>query len=136
MILTEAGTTSTTVGLWAVPVRNPEPREFPFFYDLFGFGENPTHWREGAVLIKKVPITAEIPAGIDLLQKALDTLDVQEVRALQEYSDKMEKIKGQRKVLTMFLPTPAHGELVLEHDVPPTEPTEPPNHEYAEYEEQ
>jgi hypothetical protein len=99
MILTKAQTIEAKIGLWAIPISAPEEGEFPFRYELHGVSSHPTHWRDEAILLAVVPITAEVPEGVDLFVKCVETLDVQATEALVTYTRRMEEIEERRKVL-------------------------------------
>jgi hypothetical protein len=128
MIKTKAEVITSTIGLWAIP-RSPdclEPGEFPFSYELYG---TTTHWRNTAIFIASVPISAEVPEGLDLLTMAHQTLDQRAEHAREKYDNEMERIAKDRKSLYL-LAAPVQGvDLGDGHELLP--PETPPDELFA-----
>lgn len=104
MILTKKEVLEQSVGLWAIPKSQDcmEPGEFPFRYELYGVGSSPTHWRDAAIFLGVHRIVAEVPEGIDLFAKCLETLDKRATEALVTYNERMLEIEAQRKSLMLI----------------------------------
>lgn len=106
-------TTKTTVekkgGIWALPKYEPKPGEFPLTYEL---SDSATyHWRNNAILVSEVTITAEVPEGVDLFARAVETVSVKEAEALRQYNDTMRQLAEMRKsLLLLSAPAPAESE--------------------------
>lgn len=97
-------TTKTTVekkgGIWALPKYEPKPGEFPFTYEL---SDSATyHWRNNAILVSEVTITAEVPEGVDLFARAVETVSVKEAEALRQYNDTMRQLAEMRNSLLLL----------------------------------
>jgi hypothetical protein len=108
MILTKTESIETKVGLWAIPKTwELSDGEFPFSYELYGFGEQPTHWRDTAIFLKTVDIGTFVPGGIDLFAMCIETLDLQARDALDRYNDRMEDIEKRRAELRLLTYQPA-----------------------------
>lgn len=106
MILTKKETVTEVVSLWAVPRRSPKIGEFPFEYEVRGTGEHATHWSDAAILLGRFPVTAEVPDGVDLYAKCLETLDHQAKDAMATYSQRIQEIDKRRESLIMLAHTP------------------------------
>jgi hypothetical protein len=108
MILTKTESIETKVGLWAIPKTwELQEGEFPFSYELYGFGEQPTHWSDTAIFLKTVDIGTFVPGGIDLFAMCIETLDIQARDALDRYNDRMEDIEKRRAELRFLTYQPA-----------------------------
>jgi len=99
MILTKKELLENKIGLWALPIHDPDEGEFPFRYEMYGVGEHPTHWRDAAIFLGAFPIAVEVPEGVDLFSKCLETLDLQATEALVTYNMRMKEIEENRKAL-------------------------------------
>lgn len=101
-------TTKTTVtkkgGLWAVPKYEIKPGEFPFNYELSDSASY--HWNNRAILVQEVELSAEVPEGIDLFSRAIETVSVKEAEALKQYNEAMAALAEMRKSL-LLLAAPA-----------------------------
>jgi hypothetical protein len=60
-----------TIKIWAIPNSFPEPGEDPFTFEV----RTDRPWATGAVMIHEEDITVTIPAGINLIAKAVETLE-------------------------------------------------------------
>lgn len=109
MIITKAELVKKTGAIWALPKYDPKPGEFPFAYEL---SDSPTyHWQKGAIMVAEVELSAAVPAGIDLFQRALETLTIKESEALKKYNEEIEFIKKERSKLLLL-----SGPSTSEHD--------------------
>jgi len=60
-----------TIKIWAIPKSFPEPGEEPFTFEV----RTDRPWATGAVMIHEEDVTLIIPAGINLIAKAVETLE-------------------------------------------------------------
>lgn len=95
------------VSIWAVP-RDPryiQPGEQPFTYE---FSTNKMyHWQTGAVCVHTEEITIMLPEGINLYEKAMDTLYAAKEEAGKDYMAKLASIDEQiNKMKLLAAPTP------------------------------
>lgn len=106
MIKTSKTTVEKKGGIWALPKHEPKPGEFPFTYEL---SDSATyHWRNNAILVGEVTLSAEVPEGIDLFARAVETVSVKEAEALRQYNDTMRQLAEMRKsLLLLSAPEPA-----------------------------
>ena len=109
MIITKAELVKQTGGIWALPKYDPKPGEFPFRYELSN--SSTCHWQRGAILVAEVELSAAVPAGIDLFQRALETLTIKEQEALNKYNEEIEALKKERSKLLLL-----SGPDTYEHD--------------------
>lgn len=58
--------------VWAIPDKYPDEGEPPFRYVVRDNIGSP--YQDGAVMVKEQDVTIRVPAGIDLLEKAIETL--------------------------------------------------------------
>lgn len=100
MINTKAELVKQTGGIWALPKYEPKPGEFPFRYELSTSSTH--HWQRGAILVAEVELSAAVPAGIDLFQRALETLTIKEQEALNKYNEEIEALKKERSKLLLL----------------------------------
>jgi hypothetical protein len=81
------------VEIWAIPRSQwADKSEPPFSYRLYA-GTSP--YQEGAVKVSTQEVTLSVPAGINLLQAALDTLEEAKVRAHEAYITKCMELDQQ-----------------------------------------
>jgi hypothetical protein len=69
------------IKIWAIPKPFPEPGEEPFTFEV----RTDRPWGTGAVMIHEEEITLEIPAGINLVAKAVETLEHAKREKTDEY---------------------------------------------------
>jgi len=109
-----------TVHVWALP-KNPDYDDMdggPFKYEVTSSGSY--HWKTGAVCILDHDIVVEVPAGIDLISKAFDTLNAAKVQAQVDYNQRIMELDQQIKQLLMLTHQPEDndhdlvGELIAE----------------------
>lgn len=105
MIKTTKATVTKKGGLWAVPKYEIKPGEFPFNYELSDSASY--HWNNRAILVQEVELSAEVPEGIDLFSRAIETVSVKEAEALKQYNEAMAQLAEMRKsLLLLAAPTP------------------------------
>jgi hypothetical protein len=85
---TTSKTVSGTISIWAVPrtdweVENSDDNEL---FDLELYSGDITPYREGAVHIHTEAVYVECPAGIDMVQAAVDTLHDAKEREGAQYA--------------------------------------------------
>ncbi len=80
------------ISIWAVPRRGAEPDEDPFEYELFTEGNKP--WRDGAVKVNTLPVTLMVPAGLNLVQKAVETLKEAQNEILKDANEKVAELEA------------------------------------------
>jgi hypothetical protein len=78
--------------------------EGPFKYEITNSGSY--HWKTGAVCILESDVTVQVPAGIDLISKAFDTLNAAKVQAQVEYNQKIKDLDKQIHQLLMLTHQP------------------------------
>ena len=111
------------VEIWAIPRSQwADKSEPPFSYKLYA-GTSP--YQEGAVKVSTQEITLSVPAGVNLLQAALDTLEEAKVRAHEAYITKCMELDQQIQNLRQLTHQPSAeprevvGEvLTLDDDIP------------------
>lgn len=99
------------IHVWAVP-RVPstvKPGEEPFVYELSD--SKHYHWQTGAVCVYSREVTIMLPGGIDLYQKAMETLYAAKEAASQEYLQKIASIDKQIDGMRL-LAAPTDGEYI------------------------
>lgn len=120
MIYTKGEAKRETMDIWAIPrqVRyysQEEIRQEPFEYSLRRVGDSP--WADGAVKVNTIEVDYTIPAGINLLQKAIETLEEQKRKSYEDHLDNVRKLDEQINQLKLLAPPQAEdgsieGELV------------------------
>jgi len=92
---TENISVTNTIYVWAVP-KNPDYDDMSnglFKFELSNSGGY--HWKDTAICIHQEDVTLDVPAGIDLLGKAVDTIESKIVAATAEYEKKVAELKHQ-----------------------------------------
>ena len=103
--LTKLTEVTQDISIWAVPNHDAAPDQDPFNYELFTVGSRP--WRDGAVKVNTLPVTLMVPAGLNLIQKAIDTLKEAQDEVLKDAHEKvaeLEKRIGEFTLLTHQAP--------------------------------
>ena len=93
---------TSTLAVWAIP-RNQEfvnPGELPFRYQVNTDGHTP--WQDGATKVHTTEVTVIVPAGIDLLASAIDTLKEEIKRTKDEAKVRVEKFEKQIANLSLL----------------------------------
>ena len=115
MIKTTKATVTKNGGLWAVPKYEIKPGEFPFNYELSDSASY--HWNNRAILVQEVELSAEVPEGIDLFSRAIETVSAREAEALKQYNETMNQLAEMRKSLLLLAapaPEPEYDVLLSE----------------------
>lgn len=93
------------ISIWAVPKSNPEPGEEPFEYELYSEYASP--WKQGAVKVNTLAVTLTVPAGLNLIQKAVETLKEAQDELRKECVEKVEKLEDRIKELALLTHQPS-----------------------------
>ena len=86
------------MAIWAIPksdyeIEESAPGEMPFKYQIMTSGGSP--WQDGSVKVHEKEITMYVPAGLDLLEKAVETLKEQIKETRAEAQSKIYKYEAQ-----------------------------------------
>lgn len=98
-IYTKQETLSQDLDIWAVPTREDG---FPFKYELRRQFDAP--YERGSVMVNTVTLKYVVPGGINLLAKAIQTLEESKARAFQEYHTRAKEIDAQIEQLRLLAP--------------------------------
>lgn len=108
----------STVKVFAIPRTKYEMTKaaevgdtFPFRYEI----SSHIPWQSGAVAVQEVEVHAVVPAGIDLLEKTVETLNGAKKKAKQDYEAKVEELDEQINQLLLLTDQRPYGD--LEDDV-------------------
>jgi len=71
------------VSIWAVPRYTVEEGSSPFEYKFYTNDDKP--WRDGAVNVITHEITLDVPEGVDLIAKAVETLEAAKAKVYETY---------------------------------------------------
>lgn len=88
---TKAETHEQEIHVWAVPRTITEKNARPFSYDLWI--NDSGHWCTDAVFVCSSVVKVSIPDGIDLIEKAVETLKQQASDIRTEANSKVAKIE-------------------------------------------
>lgn len=123
MIYTKSETIAQEATIWAIPKTQYERtqdqkqgRDFsPFRYEIFtGYLSSP--WQEGSVKVATIHVKGEVPEGINLYEKAVDTLEEKMDKIRADAQRQIQEVKKQLDSLKLLAapttPTPEGGELV------------------------
>lgn len=110
MIFTKGETKRETMDIWAIPrdaryYTRDEIQQGPFEYSLRRVGDIP--WSAGAVKVNTIEVGYTIPAGINLLQKAIETLEEKKSKAYEDYLDNVRELDAQINQLKLLAPPQA-----------------------------
>lgn len=98
--LTEETTVTGPVEVWAIPRREWEPETDPPYHYEIRTG-NP--YVKGAVRVHMVPdVTITIPAGVNLVAKAIETLTKERADAFEEYRQTAARVEKQIQQLVLL----------------------------------
>lgn len=106
------------VQIWAVPRSSYAPKDAPPFSYQLHAGTIP--YQDGSVKICTHTVTLEVPAGVNLLQAALDTLEDAKVKAREAYMEKVRSLDVQIQNLRQLTHQPEPRDVVGEV-LPPDE---------------
>ena len=87
----------------------------PFKYEITNSGSY--HWKSGAVCVYEQDVTVDVPAGIDLISKAFDTLNAAKVQAQVDYNQRIMDIDKQIHQLLMLTHQPEPQPEDNDHDL-------------------
>lgn len=111
---TKEETVTQTVYLWAVPHsqwhREHFPDDGPFNYVIT---DSDYHYTTGSVKLLEHEVTLNVPAGIDLLQKAVETLKEEQVRVKTEANQKCNELQEQINSLLLLSHNPEPDDTVV-----------------------
>ena len=104
MITTEESVTGK-VYVWAVPrssyaIERSEDKR-PFSYEI---KSEDYHYTTGAVKVHECTVTVKMPGGINLIAKAIETLEDAKVKARVEYMDRIKALEEQISNLKLLPP--------------------------------
>ena len=105
---TEETIVKYNISAWAIPREYENTGKLPFRY-ITKLGTD-TPWQDGAVKLHKRELVLVVPAGIDLLEKAIETLkgEIQKTRA--EAQIQVEKYEKQMESLLQLTYVPTNDE--------------------------
>jgi len=106
-----AKTIEGKVFVWALPkdASYEDMTDGPFKYEISQ--SSSYHWKTGAVMIHEQDVVVNVPAGIDLISKAFETLEAAKVEAQVEYNKKIMEIDKQIQGLLMLTHQPDGGDI-------------------------
>lgn len=105
---TETTKVTETLQIWAIPQsdywRENHPDELPFRYAI----KTHSPYEDGAVKVCEQEVTLWVPEGVDLLEKAIETLQGEIKEEKIRHKDRVDQLQKQINSL-----------LLLEHQVDP-----------------
>lgn len=107
-----------TAYIWAVPLHSWEITEEDradgrlFKYQL---STSPDLYIQGSVRVHEFPISAVVPAGLNLVEKAVETLESSIAKKREEFLKEEADLKDQIKKL-LLLAAPTNEEGVIDHE--------------------
>lgn len=86
------------MSIWAIPksdyeIDESKPGEMPFNYKIMTTMNTP--WQDGSVKVHEAEMVMYVPAGLDLLEKAVETLKEQIKETRAEAQSKIHKYEEQ-----------------------------------------
>jgi hypothetical protein len=98
--ITEHERISGEVEVWAVPVDQYTAEETGrlFEYEIRTYRS----FDDGAVKVCTDTITVDVPGGINLIEKAIETLDEKAAEHLKEYQEALKEIEHKKSQLLML----------------------------------
>ena len=109
-LITEKTPVTETIQLWAMPQsqwhRENYPEDNPFRYEM----RTDEPYGEGNILLDEQELTLYVPAGIDLREKAVETLQAEVARIRREASEQCEKLQEQINSLRLLAHMPEEAE--------------------------
>jgi len=110
------------VYVWAIP-KNPDYDDMEGDLFKYEFGNSGSyHWHNAAVCVYEQDVTIEVPAGIDMLGKAVETIDAKIVQAEVEFNNRVSELNKQKQQLLFLTHQPENndhdlvGEFIAEVD--------------------
>ena len=103
--------------IWAVPTTEWERQDNPDI-GMFKYTVAEHTYRTGAVKVRECEVTLTVPAGINLLERAIATLEEERTRVLGEAQKKAMELEQEiKKLLLLGGPEQAtEGELILANE--------------------
>lgn len=111
-MFTVAESVTGEVQIWAVPRSSYAPKDAPPFSYQLHAGTIP--YQDGSVKVCTHTVTLQVPAGVNLLQAALDTLEDAKVKAREAYMEKIRNLDIQIQSLRQLTHQPEPREVVGE----------------------
>ena len=114
--LTEKSEHTGEVSIFATPNKWYDPEEegsLPFEYEFRG---GTSHWNSKAVLVVTHEVTLPIPEGINLVQKAVETLHAKIAEKRADLAAEIAELEEQISKLSLltYEPTPEGEHIVVE----------------------
>jgi hypothetical protein len=97
--ITRAGEVTGEVGIWAVPRRDYEDDDAPPFRYVLRTGHC---YESGAVKVTEHEVTLAVPAGINLVARAIKTLEDERAEALKRYLDVCNEVQAKTQKLLLL----------------------------------
>ncbi len=97
MIQTKADKITRKLHVWAVPKYHIKEGEDPFSYELTLCSVN--YGNDTAIHLMETEVVIDLPEGIDLYSRAVETLNIRARDLLKDYTTKLQEIEQQRKQL-------------------------------------
>lgn len=106
--------------IWAVPTSEWERKNDPDI-GMFRYEVAQYQYQTGAVKVRECEVTLTVPAGINLLERAIATLEEERTRVLGEAQKKAMELEQEiKKLLLLGGPGSAsEGELILANEETP-----------------
>ena len=109
---TKAESVSGKVSIWAVPTSEFD-REYhkkgAFEYQLFAGTAQP--WRDGSVQVVEHDVVLPVPAGVDLVMAAVETLFAAKAEVMAHAVKECEKLDKKIKELQLITYQPEEGSI-------------------------
>lgn len=105
-----------TISIFAIPNRDYDPdadeghpESIPFYYE---FKDGTWHYRDDAILVYQYELTWDVPAGINLVQMAIETLNKKKEKAREDYMDTCKRMDDLISNLTLITYSPGIDEVI------------------------
>ena len=92
-----------TIKIWAIPKSYPEEGEEPFTFEI----RTDRPWATGAVMIHEEEVTLVIPDGINLIAKAVETLEAAKREKTDDYVRDLKDLDRRIDDLKLISYTPS-----------------------------
>lgn len=110
---TKAEAVTQTLYLWAIPHSEWHRENYPddglFKYEI---SDSSSQWRKGSVMLLEQEVTINVPEGIDLVEKAVETLKAEQVKVRNDAKAAVEDI--QKQINNLLLLTHQDDSIVAE----------------------
>jgi hypothetical protein len=112
--LTKAEPVTGDIDIWAVPrSQYADKNDPPWHYELRAGSRC---WTTGAVLVNTVPVTLTVPAGLNLVSKAIETLKKEKAEKYDSYLKEIADLDQQIEQLQMLTYQPEEEVEVYDAD--------------------